>query len=107
MSMSGQQQYLRNIDILYTCFINNTKALFNGETLHLLPLYFQCRDTFWIESLHMVMLIYAQKRIHFSRKDTYEMRMQLAVLDWVCTTTLLYVLRVASQKVASGSTIYI
>ena len=55
----------------------------------------------------MVMLIYAQKRIHFSRKDTYEMRMQLPVLDWVCTTTLLYVLGVSSQKVASVSTIYI
>ena len=46
----------------------------------------------------MVMLIYAQKRIHFSRKDTYEMRMQLAVLDWVCTTTLLFVLHVSLQK---------
>ena len=45
----------------------------------------------------MVMLIYAQKRIHFSRKDTYEMRMQLAVLDWVCTTTLLFVLHVSLQ----------
>lgn len=44
--------------------------------------YALCRDTYWIESLHMVMLIYAQKRIHFSCKDTYEMRMQLAVLDW-------------------------
>jgi len=35
-----------------------------------------------MESLHMVMLIYTQKRIHFSRKDTYKMRMQLAVLHW-------------------------
>ena len=47
----------------------------------------------------MVMLIYAQKRIHFSRKDTYEMRMQLAVLDWVGTKTLLFVLHVSLQKV--------
>ena len=29
------------------------------------------------------MLIYAAKRIHFGRADTYEMRIQLAVLDWV------------------------
>lgn len=28
------------------------------------------------------MLVYAAKRIHFSRADTYEMRMQLAILDW-------------------------
>ena len=55
----------------------------------------------------MVMLIYAQKRIHFSRKDTYEMRMQLAVLDWVCTTTLLFVLHVSPQKVAPVATSYI
>ena len=55
----------------------------------------------------MVMLIYAQKRIHFSRKDTYEMRMQLAVLDWVCTATLLSVLRVSPYKVASVTLIYI
>lgn len=44
--------------------------------------YVLCRDTFWIESLHLVMLIYAAKRIHFGRADTYEMRIQLAVLDW-------------------------
>lgn len=41
-----------------------------------------CRDTYWIESLHFVMLIYAQKRIHFGRADSYKMRMQLAILDW-------------------------
>ena len=29
------------------------------------------------------MLIYTPKRIHFSRADTYEMRIQLAILDWV------------------------
>ncbi|CAH3172680.1 unnamed protein product, partial [Porites lobata] len=44
--------------------------------------FFQCRDTYWIESLHLVMLIYAPKRIHFTRADTYEMRIQLAILDW-------------------------
>ncbi|XP_068759575.1 uncharacterized protein [Montipora capricornis] len=44
--------------------------------------YAQCRDTYWVETLHLVMLVYAAKRIHFSRADTYEMRMQLAILDW-------------------------
>ncbi|XP_074611041.1 uncharacterized protein LOC141865606 [Acropora palmata] len=44
--------------------------------------YGLCRDTYWIESLHLVMLIYTPKRIHFSRADTYEMRIQLAILDW-------------------------
>lgn len=44
--------------------------------------YVLCRDTYWIESLHLVMLIYTPKRIHFSRADTYEMRIQLAILDW-------------------------
>ena len=29
------------------------------------------------------MLIYTPKRIHFSRADAYEMRVQLAILDWV------------------------
>ena len=43
----------------------------------------QCRDTYWIETLHFVMLIYAQKRIHFARADSYRMRIQLAILDWV------------------------
>ena len=43
----------------------------------------QCRDTFWVETLHMVMLIYTPKRIHFNRQDTYDMRIQLSILDWV------------------------
>ena len=45
-----------------------------------------CWDMYWIKTLHLVMLIYAQKRIHFSRPDTYKMRMQLAILDWVGET---------------------
>ena len=49
----------------------------------MLLLSFQCCDTFWIETLHLVMLIYAQKRIHFSRADSHKMRIQLAILDWV------------------------
>ena len=43
----------------------------------------QCRDTYWIESLHLVMLIYTPKCIHFSQTDTNEMRIQLSILDWV------------------------
>ncbi|XP_015764652.1 PREDICTED: uncharacterized protein LOC107343583 isoform X1 [Acropora digitifera] len=43
--------------------------------------YLLCRDTFYIESFHVVVLIYAPKRIHFG-DDTYEMRVSLAILDW-------------------------
>lgn len=49
-------------------------------TLYLLC---QCRDTYWIETFHVVILIYAAKRINFG-DDTYIMRVQLAALDWVC-----------------------
>jgi len=42
----------------------------------------QCRDTFYIESFHVVVLTDAPKRIHFG-DGTYEMRVLLAVLDWV------------------------
>nr|XP_058955495.1 uncharacterized protein LOC131782778 isoform X4 [Pocillopora verrucosa]XP_058972477.1 uncharacterized protein LOC131798834 isoform X2 [Pocillopora verrucosa]XP_058973361.1 uncharacterized protein LOC131799682 isoform X2 [Pocillopora verrucosa] len=43
--------------------------------------YMRCRETYWIESLHSVMLIYAAKRIHYG-DDTYNMCMELAILDW-------------------------
>ncbi|XP_068684450.1 uncharacterized protein [Montipora foliosa] len=43
--------------------------------------YMRCRETFWIETLHTVMLIYVPKRIHFG-DNTYNMRVELAVLDW-------------------------
>ncbi|XP_068711084.1 uncharacterized protein [Montipora foliosa] len=43
--------------------------------------YLLCRDTFYIESFHVVVLIYAPKRIHFG-DGTYEMRVSLAILDW-------------------------
>ena len=51
--------------------------------------FFQCRETFWIESLHTVMLIYVPKRIHFG-DDTYNMRVELAVIDWVRMLTCDY-----------------
>ncbi|XP_078365651.1 uncharacterized protein LOC144649932 isoform X2 [Oculina patagonica] len=43
--------------------------------------YMTCRDTYWIETFHVVILIYAAKRINFG-DDTYIMRVQLAALDW-------------------------
>ena len=37
----------------------------------------------------MVILIYAPKRIHFG-DETYEMRVHLAILDWVCFIVYLF-----------------
>ena len=42
----------------------------------------KCRDTFSVESFNHMMLTYVPKRIHFST-CTFNMRMNLAVLDWV------------------------
>ncbi|CAH3139418.1 unnamed protein product [Pocillopora meandrina] len=42
---------------------------------------FHAGKHYWIESLHSVMLIYAAKRIHYG-DDTYNMCMELAILDW-------------------------
>ncbi|XP_068682738.1 uncharacterized protein [Montipora foliosa] len=42
--------------------------------------HYQCRDTFYIETFHVVVLIYAPKRINFGDK-TYVMRVHLAILD--------------------------
>ena len=44
--------------------------------------FLQCRDTFYIETFHVVVLIYAPKRINFG-DNSYVMRIHLAVLDWV------------------------
>ena len=49
----------------------------------------QCRDTFYIESFHVVVLIYAPKRIHFG-DGTYKMRVNLAILDWVSALFVCY-----------------
>ncbi len=49
----------------------------------------QCRDTFWVESFNHQLLTYIPKRIHFG-SSTFEMRMNLAIMDWVCCTNLLY-----------------
>ena len=47
-----------------------------------LPLYCSAGKHIGFETLHTVILIYAPKSIHFG-DDTYNMRVQLAVLDWV------------------------
>ena len=51
---------------------------------HLITCYTftQCRDTFAVESFNHILLTYLSKRIHFSTR-TFNMRMNLAVLDWV------------------------
>ena len=46
-------------------------------------LYFQCRDTYYIESFYNIILVYAPKRINFSDK-VYNMSINIAILDWVC-----------------------
>ncbi|KAL5479631.1 hypothetical protein EMCRGX_G023180 [Ephydatia muelleri] len=40
-----------------------------------------CRDTYWVESFNHQLLTYLPKRIHFQEK-TFDMRMNLAVMDW-------------------------
>ena len=42
----------------------------------------QCRDTYWIESFNHQLLTYLQKRVHFST-NTFNMRMNIALMDWV------------------------
>ena len=50
---------------------------------------FQCRDTYYIESFHNCLLIYVPKRIHFGDK-VYNMRVNIACLDWVCVNLLVH-----------------
>ena len=45
----------------------------------------QCRDTFWIESFNHQLLTYIPKRVHFGDR-VFKMRMDFALLDWVCAT---------------------
>ena len=52
-------------------------------------LLFQCRDTYWVESFNHQLLTYLPKRIHFHTK-TFEMRMNLAVMDWVSVLLVMY-----------------
>ncbi|XP_078583012.1 uncharacterized protein LOC144865863 [Branchiostoma floridae x Branchiostoma japonicum] len=59
----------------YRQFLKSTEIYKNAEN------YVMCRDTFMVESFNNVVLIYAPKRIHFG-KVNFDMRTQLAVLDW-------------------------
>ena len=45
----------------------------------------QCRDTYWVESFDNCILIYCPKRIHFADR-TFNMRISLAVMDWLSQT---------------------
>ena len=45
-------------------------------------LFIQCRDTFWVESFNYALLTYLPKHIHFG-STMFEMRMNLALCDWV------------------------
>ena len=68
----------------------------------------QCRETFWIESFHTAMLIYVSKRIHYG-DDTYNMRIELAVLHWVTNFIflLLNFLSIISSLLSTASMSFI
>ena len=55
--------------------------------------YVQCRDTYWVESFNHQLLTYLPKRIHFSN-ETFNMRMNLAVLDWVSESHVLFTVHI-------------
>ena len=52
-------------------------------------LFFQCRDTYWVESFNHQLLTYLPKRIHFHTK-TFEMCMNLSVMEWVSALLVMY-----------------
>lgn len=62
--------------LLLTNFIHKHVVYKNAEDFVL------ARDTYYVESFNNVCLIYLQKRVHFRRRLHYELRMDLAVLDW-------------------------
>ena len=53
-----------------------------ASTRSLFDIQLQCRDTYWVKSFNNVILIYCPKRIHFADR-TFNMRISVAVLDWV------------------------
>ncbi|KAL5509605.1 hypothetical protein EMCRGX_G004999 [Ephydatia muelleri] len=59
----------------YEAALRKTVIYKNADSCHL------CRDTYWVESFNHQLLTYLPKRIHFHTK-TFEMRMNLAVMDW-------------------------
>ena len=52
---------------------------------HTITSCLQCRDTFWIELFNHQLLMYLPKHIHFG-SPTFNVRKNLAVLDWVRTS---------------------
>ena len=70
----------------YACTEWHNTCIYNVHDICILSLiiyiYIQCRDTYWVESFNHQLLTYLPKRIHFSTR-TFNMRMNLALLDWV------------------------
>ena len=60
--------------------------------------FFQCRDTYWVELFNHQLLTYLPKRIHFHTK-TFEMRMNLAVSDGLgeCSACSVCVMRLCNH----------
>ena len=71
------------VHIVMTCVLLCTCSL----------VYVQCRDTYWVESFNHQLLTYLPKRIHFSKK-AFNMRMNLAVLDWVSESRVLFTVHI-------------
>ena len=87
---------------------NFCKWAFYLKLISFLCLPPQCRETYWIESFHTAMLIYVLKRIHYG-DDTYNMRIELAVLDWVTNFIflLLSLLSIISSFLSTASMSFI
>lgn len=71
---SSVNSYLQICRVILSCKLH---TLIRSSHMHF-------RDTYWVESFNHQLLCYLSKRIHYSTA-TYRMRMNLAVLDWVCT----------------------
>ena len=52
------------------------------NTVCMFPCLLQCCDTYWVESFNHMLLSYIMNHVHFGTK-TFEMKMNLAVLNWV------------------------
>ena len=85
----------------YYCRVNKIVQLFSCVYSYMhswLDVNLQCRDTFWVESFNHQLLTFLPKRVHF-HTDTFKMRMNFAVMDWVsslhvhahCTFSIIYV----------------
>ena len=73
-----------HVHVIMTCDLLTIVYMYI-QLLHVYVLscmFLQCRDTYWVESFNHMLLTYIPKRIHFGTR-TFEMRMYLALLDWV------------------------